>query len=288
MSTVVPVALHVVEGPPGADAGRAADGLRDALHPPLAGWVAAAGVRTAQVFSPLLGTEPLVVHGAASQVPATRILVQHAVLPQSLSAGADLRVDEPAAGLLVATANKPVDIDSAAHLVAALLASEHARVHAVVTAHAALELASRDIDTGLGNRRAWLRALKVETARVNRHGRPLVLLVLDLDGLKEVNDTQGHDAGDRLIARTAELLHDMCRTTDTLCRIGGDEFGIIAPDTQPQQVDALVARFRSALERQGIGASAGAALCFPGGDAMSVWRAADEAMYRDKAVRHEA
>lgn len=281
----MPVALHVLEAPSGPEAARVVDQLRRGLHDVLRGWATACGVRTAQVFSPVLGPDPLVVHGAADPADCDRIVVQHADLPRTTAAGTGLALDGATAGLLVTTAASPIEIHGAAVLVAALLESQHERSQAIVTAQAALELASRDTDTGLGNRRAWLRALRVEAARVERHGRPLALLVVDLDGLKEVNDSSGHEAGDRLIARTAELLDETRRTTDVLCRIGGDEFGVLAPETQPDQVGALVTRFRSVLERDGIGASAGAALHHPGGDPMGVWRAADEAMYRDKAAR---
>lgn len=93
------------------------------------------------------------------------------------------------------------------------------------------EQAMRDSLTGLYNRRFFDAALaqNVETAR--RYGRELSLVLFDLDGFKAVNDTYGHQAGDDILKTFAQLLQKVVRKADVVCRIGGDEFSVILPET---------------------------------------------------------
>ena len=112
------------------------------------------------------------------------------------------------------------------------------------------EQASTDPLTGLGNRRVFDEALARETARQRRTGTPLSLLVVDVDYFKMVNDTWGHAAGDDALAALGELLPRLVRASDTVCRIGGEEFGVLMPDCPPNQAvdraDALRAAVRAA------------------------------------------
>jgi diguanylate cyclase (GGDEF)-like protein len=142
--------------------------------------------------------------------------------------------------------------------------------------------ADRDELTGLLNRRGWDRFLEHEEERFRRFGDPACVVVLDLDRLKEVNDTQGHDAGDRYIQRAASALAATVRKADVLARLGGDEFGIIAVGATPDQATELVARADRALQDVGVTGSFGHAPYsvvsgFPG-----AWARADAAMYENK------
>ena len=96
--------------------------------------------------------------------------------------------------------------------------------------------------TGIGNRRALERDLNRELARSQRHERPLSLVAIDLDGLKAINDTQGHAAGDDAIRQLASALLDVLRVGDGVYRIGGDEFVVLLPETSHDQVPLLLER----------------------------------------------
>lgn len=93
--------------------------------------------------------------------------------------------------------------------------------------------------TGLGNRVAWEEAISTEQARHARHPRSCILLALDLDQLKETNDTYGHAAGDELIIGAATVLTGALRAGDVVARIGGDEFAAFLPDADPSAAEAI-------------------------------------------------
>src|SRR3990172_11692659 len=88
-------------------------------------------------------------------------------------------------------------------------------------------ISSTDPLTGLANRRLLDKRLREELARVDRYNHPLALMLLDLDGLKTVNDRRGHEAGDNAIPAVARTLPKACRNTDLAARFGGDEFAKI-------------------------------------------------------------
>jgi diguanylate cyclase (GGDEF)-like protein len=129
------------------------------------------------------------------------------------------------------------------------------------------EQAVRDPLTGLYNRRFFDAALSqhIETAR--RYGRELSLVLFDLDHFKKVNDTCGHEAGDAVLKTFAGLLQETARKADIVCRIGGDEFSVILPETEFSGVRNFLDRFFQTLEVSGevfpgigkINASAGVA-----------------------------
>ncbi len=107
--------------------------------------------------------------------------------------------------------------------------------------------ALRDPLTGLANRRALDERLGYEIARHTRHGESFAVLALDLDGFKLVNDRFGHDAGDEVLRDAAAALVEVVRAQDTVVRLGGDEFCVLAPQTGPASADHLSARVRGAL-----------------------------------------
>lgn len=172
-----------------------------------------------------------------------------------------------------------------------------ARLHA-----AAEDLAFRDDLTGLFNRRLlshlfdhWWTDLMAE------HGR-LALLMLDLDGFKEVNDTRGHLAGDAVLRRTAEVLRHTFRGDDILVRFGGDEFVVLLPGAGQTEADRLGERARQALLESALGASDEVAdgtppvsfslgvASFPedGGTGEEVLEQADRRLYSEKRERRPA
>ena len=109
-------------------------------------------------------------------------------------------------------------------------------------------LADHDPLTGLFNRRRFTEELELEIKLMRRDGHHSSLLMLDLDGLKGVNDAMGHQMGDALVRQTAELLHDRLRETDSVGRLGGDEFAVLLRGSRVNEADAvaqdLLDRFR--------------------------------------------
>ena len=109
-----------------------------------------------------------------------------------------------------------------------------------------LEETLTDPLTGIGNRRSFELDLEREVARARRHRRPLTLGLIDLDGLKEVNDAQGHEAGDDALRAMASALGSTARQEDGAYRIGGDEFALLLVDAARPAEDAVVERLRGA------------------------------------------
>jgi diguanylate cyclase (GGDEF)-like protein len=108
-------------------------------------------------------------------------------------------------------------------------------------------LADHDSLTGLKNRRRFEEDLYTEMARAYREDRPVALLLLDLDNLKEANDSLGHPAGDRMIVEVAEVLRSRMRETDVLARIGGDEFAIALPRCDTREATVVAEEIGKAI-----------------------------------------
>jgi diguanylate cyclase (GGDEF)-like protein len=119
------------------------------------------------------------------------------------------------------------------------------------------DLSSRDALTGLANRRQFEMALAREIDRVARAGEPVLLLVLDIDHFKRVNDTHGHVAGDLVLKAVAEALLQCVRPMDTVARIGGEEFAIILPNCPPAFGPTVAERIRNSIERRPVNVAAG-------------------------------
>lgn len=148
--------------------------------------------------------------------------------------------------------------------------------------------AATDTLTEVGNRRLWDRLLASEEARCRRYGSTAGIVVVDLDGLKEVNDLQGHRAGDTLLRRTAEVIQDRVQESDLVARLGGDEFGVLLAETHAEGVAAVVERLRAALHEAGIPASVGGGVRLPKATLAEAWREADDRMYESKRARRNA
>lgn len=148
-------------------------------------------------------------------------------------------------------------------------------------------LASSDPLTGLANYRRLLEVFETEAQRAGRTGRPVSLLLLDLDGLKKINDAHGHLVGSRALCRLAQVLKGQCRVNDTAARHGGDEFTVILPDTDIAGARNLAHRVSEELskevEQPPLSFSFGVASCPQDGWTLEqVLGQADRALYEMK------
>ena len=151
-----------------------------------------------------------------------------------------------------------------------------------------LRLAAREAPlTGLANRRAWDDCFEDEMERSRRTGSPLSVAMFDLDGFKVINDTSGHDAGDRLLQELAQAWQAAVRGGgDFLARLGGDEFGLLAPGSDETGIRRLATRLGDALP-DAVTASVGVATWDRTENASDLLRRADRAMYQDKQRRQQ-
>lgn len=146
--------------------------------------------------------------------------------------------------------------------------------------------------TGLANRRWFLKALDTEVARAERSGSPLSVAVLDLDRFKAINDRHGHAGGDAVLRGFAEIASAAMRAGDLVARLGGEEFAVLMPDTDPGQAAHACERLRAAIaeaqfrDPEGTPISAtvsgGIALLVPGEARDRLVTRADAALYRAK------
>ena len=117
-------------------------------------------------------------------------------------------------------------------------------------------LARRDELTGVGNYRSLHERLAEEIARHRRHSREFALVLLDLDGFKEVNERYGHLEGDRLLAEIGVALSDEVRAEDSVFRQGGDEFAVIVPEAHAEEAEEVATRLRARVRQRGFGSDA--------------------------------
>ncbi len=152
----------------------------------------------------------------------------------------------------------------------------------------ARQLADLDALTSLHNRRYFHETLAREVARAHRYDRRLALIVFDVDDFKAVNDRVGHLTGDAVLAEVAERVRSVVRSADVACRIGGDEFAVILPESSVVDAQQLSARLqetvasRPLVQAGRLDVSAGVAELRPTDDAASLFECADEALYRAK------
>ena len=152
----------------------------------------------------------------------------------------------------------------------------------------ARRLADLDALTNLHNRRYFHDTLAREVARAQRYDRQLALVVFDIDDFKAINERVGHLAGDSVLAQLAERVRAVVRSADIACRVGGDEFAVILPESALADAEQLYRRLHFAVSTRPTGAadrlhlSAGIAELTPDDDAVSFFERADEALFRAK------
>ena len=154
------------------------------------------------------------------------------------------------------------------------------------------QLATRDALPELYNRRHFIEAVDREIARATRHGRPLVMCIIDVDLFKPVNDKYGHIAGDGVLRQLAGIVRRFVRGEDVAARIGGEEFAVMLPETDVESARAFAERLREAVaedtfvlggEEKRLTISIGIACLAPGREERSpLMEAADAALYRAK------
>jgi diguanylate cyclase (GGDEF)-like protein len=154
----------------------------------------------------------------------------------------------------------------------------------------ARQLADLDALTGLHNRRFFHETLAREVARAHRYDRKLALVVFDLDDFKDINDKIGHLAGDSVLAEAAGRIRSVVRSADIACRVGGDEFAVVLPESALDDADQLYRRIQNEVSARPIGQigkvflSAGVAELRPEDDAVTFFERADHALYRAKSA----
>ncbi len=152
----------------------------------------------------------------------------------------------------------------------------------------ARQLAETDALTGFFNQRYFHETLRREALRAQRYDRRLALLLIDLDDFKAVNDRIGHLAGDAVLAQVAERLRNEIRSVDVGCRVGGDEFGVIMPESTSEDAAQLFQRMHDAVATMSVPGghrvriSAGIAELRHGETAAGLFERADSALYRAK------
>ncbi len=150
------------------------------------------------------------------------------------------------------------------------------------------QLADLDSLTNLHNRRYFHETLARECTRAHRYDRRLALVIFDIDDFKAINDRIGHLAGDAVLAAVAERVQSVVRGADIACRVGGDEFAVILPESTLGDAEQLYRRVELAVASRPLGPfervhlSAGLAELRPEDDAKIFFERADEALYRAK------
>ncbi|MET0963735.1 MAG: GGDEF domain-containing protein, partial [Noviherbaspirillum sp.] len=164
--------------------------------------------------------------------------------------------------------------------------------HRDEAARALVRLATLDDLTGVFNRRAWLQQANIELAISVRYQHPLAVLMLDLDHFKQVNDTRGHEAGDRALQFFARALQAACRTGDLVCRYGGEEFCVLMNRADHAATAVFDQRMRAYLAEaaprelgHALSYSAGVAVRASADDTLEqMLRRADATLYSAKAL----
>lgn len=135
--------------------------------------------------------------------------------------------------------------------------------------------------TGLLNRRGWREEGERGLARAGRGGNPVGLLLIDLDNLKEINDSRGHDDGDRVLRETADRLRHALRAGDVLARLGGDEFAALLTEADPDEMLGAIERLRQVTPE--LGAFSAGVASWDGSESLEhMLRRCDTALYSAK------
>lgn len=152
-----------------------------------------------------------------------------------------------------------------------------------------IELSSTDALTGAMSRRTVLSILDSEVARSGRHIRPLSIVYLDVDGLKLLNDTKGHAVGDQILRDVVTLIRSNIRSSDSLGRVGGDEFLLVLPDTAADGAEIVASKIVALTKENGCPVTVGtASVTGHEVDSGSLIASADEALRLAKRANREA
>ena len=143
-------------------------------------------------------------------------------------------------------------------------------------------LASTDPLTGISNRRGWQEAIERYESLANRHQLGIGIAVIDLNAFKELNDTHGHEAGDRELCHIADALKANFRSEDVIARLGGDEFGILITGLTQHSKHAFEQKLRAALKEEQLNFALGIHVIDHAESLSEAWKQADIAMYQDK------
>lgn len=248
--------------------------------------------------------DPLQILGALAELrPDLLLLDMHMPTCTGTEVAAVIRQVEPLAGLPIVFLSGERDFtrqmaamgEGADDFLTKPIAPERLVAHVTHRAwrgRLLLGLMVRDGLTGLLNHSALLDQLDIEVARARRLGGRLVFAMTDLDHFKRVNDTQGHGMGDQVLRAFSRLLQQRLRRTDALGRYGGEEFGIVLPDTELAEAQTLLEGLREDFAAQrfhgpggafGVTFSAGLADFPVHGDGAGLCEAADRALYGAKA-----
>jgi diguanylate cyclase (GGDEF)-like protein len=155
------------------------------------------------------------------------------------------------------------------------------------------ELAHQDTLIDMPNRRGFMRALERFIDRAKRYGEPAAMLFVDLDGLKSINDSFGHQAGDVALIQVAHLLVGGVRRSDVVARLGGDEFAILLAHSTEDNAHETASRLADLIanceikhdgDELPLSVAIGVAMIGPDDDAETIMARADEEMYRRKAA----
>lgn len=161
-----------------------------------------------------------------------------------------LTVEGAVVGVMNVGYNRPFKFDDATiRLLRALADSAALAVHNAEQHERQRRQAVTDELTGLANRRRFLELLRAEVQRARRYGHPMALLMVDLDRLKQINDENGHAAGDAMLRGVAQCLRGAVRVTDLPARLGGDEFAVLMPETSREAALTVAERIRAGVEQ---------------------------------------
>ena len=142
-----------------------------------------------------------------------------------------------------------------------------------------------DMLTQLRNRRGWDQEVREAETRCRKENLNACVIVIDLDGLKRINDTEGHARGDDFIRRAGTALRTAARRDDILARLGGDEFACLSVGCVPEHATEILKRLQTALNKANVPASLGYAMRDLAGSIPAAFQEADQAMYRHKRAR---
>lgn len=233
-------------------------------------------------FIPEAQRHPLFVDGAYPDL--------HAI------ASLPLKIEGEVLGVMSVGYNRLYAFDDAAvRLLQALADAAALAVHNAEQHERLRRQAVTDELTGLANRRRFLESLRAEVARARRYGHPLSLLMVDLDRLKQINDENGHAAGDAMLRGVAACLRAAVRVTDLAVRLGGDEFAVLMPETGreaglavAERIRASVEAFRASVDGRSISSTVSIGLISRDAghlqDLPSLIHKADDALYKSKTL----